>query len=107
MKRMIYKYSIPAIPGEIQTINDKIIEVLDIQYQYGKPTMWAIVDADAEMGPPFQIAAFGTGWEIPEAAKQYLGTLQDDNGYVWHYFAIEVEDLREKPEEQSYMQMKE
>lgn len=107
MKRMIYKYPIPAIPGEIQTINDKIIEVLDIQYQYGKPTMWAIVDADAQMGVPFKIAAFGTGWEIPDAAKQYLGTLQDTEGYVWHYFSIEVEELREKPEEKSYMQMKE
>lgn len=103
MKKMIYKYILPTNPGEIQEINDKIIEVLDIQYQYGKPTMWALVDADEKLVLPFKIAAFGTGWEIPGAAKQYLGTLQDNDGYVWHYFEIEVEELREK---QSYIQMK-
>lgn len=104
MKKMIYKYILPTNPGEIQEINDKIIEILDIQYQYGKPTMWAMIDADEKLVSSFKIAAFGTGWEIPDVAKQYLGTLQDNDGYVWHYFEVEVEELHEK---QSYIQMKE
>jgi hypothetical protein len=39
--------------------------------------MWALVDADSKTYPPMKIAAFGTGWEIPNEAKKYLGTLQD------------------------------
>lgn len=88
MRKMIYKYYIPELPGTVEVIDDAILEVLDIQYQGDYPVMWALVDADSKIYPPMKIAAFGTGWEIPNEAKKYLGTLQDKQGYVWHYFTL-------------------
>ena len=64
--------------------------------------MWAIVDPDDEVVEPLKIIAIGTGWELPTGLEDYLGTAQDEYGFVWHYFTIKLEDLREKPEEKTF-----
>lgn len=104
--KKIYKYKLP-VNGGIITIDDCIVEILDLQAQDGIPTMWAVVHDDSKMVNPIEIVAIGTGWTVPTGVDKYLGTVQDGLGYVWHYFSIEVEELRDKPEEKSYMQMKE
>ena len=103
--RKIYKYQLP-VDGGIITIKQCIIKILNIQEQNGIPMMWAIVDPDNEVVEPLEIVAIGTGWELPTGLDDYLGTAQDKYGFVWHYFSLKLREL-EKPEEQSYMQMKE
>ena len=99
--RKIYKYELP-VDGGIITIKQCIIKILNIQEQNGVPMMWAIVDPDDEVVEPLIIIAIGTGWELPTGLEDYLGTAQDEYGFVWHYFTIKLKDLREKPEEKSF-----
>ena len=99
--RKIYKYELP-VDGGIITIKQCIIKILSVQEQNGKPTMWAIVDPDNEVVEPLEIVAIGTGWELPTGLDEYLGTAQDEYGFVWHYFSLKLKEL-EAPIEQSYM----
>lgn len=48
--------------------------------------VWVI---SGDSGYEYEIVAWGTGWDIPKdvASLKYLGTVQDEYGYVWHYFA--------------------
>ena len=95
--RKIYKYELP-VDGGIITIKQCIIKILSIQEQNGIPVMWAIVDPDNEKIEPLEIVAIGTGWELPTGLDDYLGTVQDGCGFVWHYFSLKLREL-EKPEE--------
>ena len=99
--RKIYKYELP-IDGGIITIKQCIIKILNIQEQNGVPMMWAIVDPDNEVVESLEIIAIGTGWELPTGLDDYLGTAQDEYGFVWHYFTIKLKDLHEKPEEKTF-----
>ena len=103
--RKIYKYELP-VDGGIITIKQCIIKILNIQEQNGIPMMWAIVDPDNEVVEPLEITAIGTGWELPTGLDDYLGTAQDEYGFVWHYFSLKLKELK-KLEEQSFIQMKE
>ena len=87
--KKIFKYELPPCPGSIITINEKLIQPLSVQYQHGKPTLWAIID-DEDLEHPTDITSFGTGWELPDSACLYLGSLQHEEGYVWHYFTLNV-----------------
>ena len=100
--RKIYKYELP-VDGGIITIKQCIIKILSIQEQNGKPMMWAIVDPDNEVVEPLEITAIGTGWTLPTGLDEYLGTAQDEYGFVWHYFSLRLREL----EEPSYPQLKE
>ena len=90
--RKIYKYRLPEAPGVVTTINEKIIEVLSVQYQNSIPTIWVIVDPD-DTSVAAEIMSFGTGWELPNGAEKYVGSLQDPEGYVWHYFIIKLQEM--------------
>ena len=93
--RKIYKYELP-VNGGITTIKQCIIKILSVQEQNGKPMMWAIVDPDNEVVEPLEIVAIGTGWELPTGLDEYIGTAQDEYGFVWHYFSLRLKGL-EKP----------
>lgn len=95
--RKIYKYELP-VDGGIITIKQSIIKILSIQEQNGIPVMWAIVDPDNEAVEPLEITAIGTGWELPTGLDDYLGTAQDEFGFVWHYFSLKLKELK-VPEE--------
>ena len=86
--KKIYKYELPLCPGVVTTIRNKIFQFLDVQMQNGKPMLWVMVDPEATIEEPTYIMAFGTGWELPNDADRYIGSLQDGEGYVWHYFTI-------------------
>ena len=91
--RKIYKYELP-VNGGIITIKQCIIKILSIQEQNGIPMMWAIVDPDNEKIEPLEIVAIGTGWELPTGLDDYLGTAQDEYGFVWHYFSLKLKELK-------------
>ena len=84
--RQIFKYDIS------KPIVGRIEEFLHLDYQNGEPMVWAIVDDDAPE-QNYSVICSGTGWPIADfqSVYNYLGTLQDDAGYVWHYFVLPTE----------------
>ena len=90
---VIYKEML-GIDGETVVVSGNIKRVLDVQWQKGVgPVVWFESDERA----PFvkiPICGIGTGWELGELADdfKYLGTLQDNLGFVWHYYAKEYEE---------------
>ena len=90
--KKIYKYELP-INGGIIKIPNAVEQFLEVQEQNGIPMIWAIVDLDVEDVEPIEIIALGTGWEVPSTVDKYLGTAQDEFGFVWHYFTIKLQEL--------------
>lgn len=86
----IYKYRLPR-DGQVVKVDDYVIEWLHVGTQDGVPTAWAVVDVDMPKGKrTWQVVAWGTGWELPDEVWidcDYIGTCEDNYGYVWHYFA--------------------
>jgi hypothetical protein len=81
--RQIFKYPVD------KPIVGRIEKFLHIEYQHDTPMIWAIVD-DACPQVEYLAVCSGTGWPLPDYANEfsYVGTLQDDGGYVWHYFVV-------------------
>lgn len=90
--KKIFKYELPTTGGTTKRIDAKVIEWLDIKVQDGIPRIWAIVEEDAYELDSYEIAAWGTGWEIPEEFSNYayMGTAFDEWDFVWHYFMRQV-----------------
>jgi hypothetical protein len=90
----IYKFTFNPEWSVHTTINDyHIVEFLSAQLQNGKVTVWAIVDKEKENNVS-EIFICGTGWSIGEDNKywfskeNFINTVQDDWGLVWHVFGI-------------------
>ena len=83
----IYKYEL-GLDGEVTKIKGKIRKILTVQLQNGWPHVWYEVDDDLK-DIEIKIIAIGTGWELPKEIKfwNYIGTVQDGMGFVWHYYA--------------------
>lgn len=90
--KKIFKYELPTTGGTTKRIDAKVIEWLDIKVQDGIPRIWAIVEEDAYELDSYEIAAWGTGWEVPEEFSNYayMGTAFDEWDFVWHYFMRQV-----------------
>lgn len=84
----IYKDEL-GMDGQVVTIKGKIKRILTTQFQPGVgPCVWYEVD-DKLKEVEVNIIAIGTGWELPENNRywDYIGTVQDGMGFVWHYYA--------------------
>lgn len=81
----IFKYAL-----EVQ--NEQVLEmpkdawILDIQVQYGIPTLWALVDPEAVLTQR-KILCVGTGHEVAPGSIGYLATVQMGT-LVWHFFEV-------------------
>ena len=82
----IYKERL-GIEGNIVTIKGRIRKILTVQLQNGWPHVWYEVDDNHEE-IEVNIISSGTGWEMPDEITcwNYIGTVQDVDGYVWHYY---------------------
>lgn len=63
-------------------------KILDLQVQDGTPTIWALVDDEAELEKR-NFQTVGTGWPLNDAIRGFphIGTVQID-GLVWHIFEV-------------------
>ena len=75
-----------AMQQEIE-IQGLLVKVLTVQLQNGIPTLWAVVDPNPQYSELLTIITLGTGWQDDGLGSyEYISTVQDKEGYVWHYF---------------------
>ena len=83
--QIILKY---PLDREVSTqIKCKFVRVLDIQLQRHTITAWILTD-DSAPEVEISLIPIGTGWDIPGEimeALEYVKTVQDGYGFVWHY----------------------
>lgn len=90
----IYKNELRT-DGVITTLKGQIKKILTTQFQPSAgPCIWYEVDDELE-DIEVKIIAIGTGWELPREIKfwDYIGTVQDDMGFVWHYYATPFNNI--------------
>lgn len=86
----IYKYPINAAwaahGGSVLEL-PYLARVLSVQYQEGTGLcLWALVDPEA-VKVLRKIHIYGTGWPADGCLHlDYLTTVQDSGGFVWHVF---------------------
>lgn len=59
-------------------------DILSVGVQGGDIVLWAAVEPDAVIESRM-IAVIGTGWDVPEGKKKFLGTVQVGE-FVFHAF---------------------
>lgn len=85
----IFKYKLNGI-GNPTKITCRRSRILDIQMQEGDMVCW-IETRDDYPETTTEIVSIGTGWEIPSDVMtftNYLKTIQDHYGYVWHFYEV-------------------
>lgn len=94
----IWKY---PVPGHCE---GKIRQVLNVKMQYGKPVVWVMLDDSIEQIRALDFYTVGTGWELTGGDEQviknsaYIGTVKDEEGYIWHTFCVPVEPENKEKE---------
>jgi len=87
MKKSIWKFNFP-IRDEFQLQMPKGAEILSVQIQHEKPTLWAICDTESK-NETRNFSIYGTGHPINPNGKKFIATFQMANGsLVWHLFEI-------------------
>lgn len=82
----IYKYQLEPIPGQ-QVIKIPFgFEILSVQNQDEKITIWAKVNKNTP--EQYCFAIYGTGHALRNINQQYIGTVKMGNGLVWHVFFV-------------------
>lgn len=63
--------------------------LLYVGHQHNENYLWALVDPD-NPPEPVSLVRMGTGGKInnSDLLGEYLGTVQNDNGLVWHFFVV-------------------
>ena len=86
--RTIYKY--PLLFHSKQTITtNPNPKILCVQIQNNRPFIWVEVDAMNDGAHMFTIEIFGTGHEMPEAKRKYIGTYQLHGGTeIYHVYKL-------------------
>lgn len=58
---------------------------LSVQIQSGRANLWALVNVEADKRSVL-VRCYGTGHSCPEDRGDYVGTVQQESGFVWHFF---------------------
>jgi hypothetical protein len=92
----IWKYQVPgACEGHLR-------QILKADMQYGKPVVWVMHDDTVEETHNLTFYTVGTGWELTDKDEEivrnslYIDTVKDEEGYIWHIFAVESKKEEEK-----------
>jgi len=90
--QIIYKYSLGVtMGGRSEVYLPKGATFLDVQLQDDIPTLWALIDTDADY-EIVKLLTTGTGMYLPpEPIGEHIATYQD-GGLVWHVFFADVID---------------
>lgn len=80
--KKIYKYT---MDNNSSISIPKGAEILSVGAQGSDVCIWATVEPDAEKETE-EYSVLGTGWDVPESARCFIGTAQLDNGLVFHVF---------------------
>jgi hypothetical protein len=87
MSKGIYKYPVP-VTASFTLDMPRGAEVLTVQVQHGEPVLWALVDVAASLERR-EFAVHGTGHEMPEGERRYVGTFQLEGGhFIGHLFEV-------------------
>ena len=97
MDRKIFKYPVSF------TANDEFViglpegaRILDVQSQFNKPFIWALVDPNEEIYQERYFRVAGTGHLIHDKdhkSYEYIGTFQMNGGQlVFHLFEIVIKE---------------
>ena len=83
IRHVVYKYRL--IVGIEQVVKlPKDASILCVQMQHGKIVLWAKVDSDPSVTEDVKFEVYGTGHVMSPYPKAYVGTVQDEGGFVWH-----------------------
>ena len=85
MSKTIWKFELATV--DFQTIRmPEGAELLTVQLQNGLPCLWALVDPASKIDL-VNIDIFGTGHQMSEGKRNYIGTYQlMGGGLVFHVF---------------------
>lgn len=95
----IWKYN---VPGHCE---GRIKQVLNVKMQYGKPVVYVMLDDSVDTIRALDFYTVGTGWELTDGDERiiqqsaYIGTVKDEEGYMWHVFCVPVEPVGDKLKE--------
>lgn len=81
----ILKYSLAGMQTTVDMFAGA--KILCLQYQNGIPCLWVEADSSG-LWQSRQFRAYGTGWDLPDDPGSYIGTLQDAEGNVWHFYEV-------------------
>jgi len=81
----IWKFPL-AVTDEQSVIMPEGAEILCAEVQHEQLCLWALVNPDAPKQRRI-IEVFGTGHDMPDGCRKYIGTVQMMHGsLVWHVF---------------------
>lgn len=83
----IYKYNLELTAGPQFVEMPQDSKVLSVQNQHGNFAMWARVNTGEEKKQTRTFRIFGTGHELQEEYKTYIGTVQMGD-FVWHVLEL-------------------
>jgi hypothetical protein len=111
----IYKYHLDRDQIHVKSRNAHVLEFLSVQIQRDEITLWALVDTEKPANYA-DIYVLGTGWNLGTKREPWLtkanfvDTVQDPDGLVWHIFGVLPENKkkekateREQAQEQKMM----
>lgn len=82
----IYKY--PLMLRDMQIVTMPLnAKILTVQFQHGDLCLWALVEPNNGVKRRV-IEIFSTGNPINKAERNYIGTVQQAGGSIWHVFEI-------------------
>ena len=97
----IYKYHLDRDHVHVKSRNAHVLEFLSVQIQHDEIVLWALVDTEKPANYA-DIYVLGTGWNLGTKRESWLtkanfvDTVQDPDGLVWHIFGVLPEDKKEE-----------